>query len=128
MPPSQKLIHLVLSLAKAADLDLLKNGKLVSTAEEQAAAVGLAEMLRGYDYLTSKQFEDISVSKSAAVVEAMRRGLATPAKRREKLLELYDAVREMMGSNRICDMLPRSSEAAVASLRTSLKALDERCV
>lgn len=126
MLPSQKLIHVVLALAKAADLDLLKSGKVLSTAKEQAAAEELADMLRSYDYLSSKQFEDISAVKSEAVVEAMRRGLSTPEKQRQKLMELYDAVRQLMDSDRICDLLPRSSEAVVTSSRIALSALDER--
>jgi len=126
MLPSQKVIQVVLALAKAADLDLLKSGKFLSTAKEQAAAEVLADMLRGYDYLLSKQFEDISALKSEAVVEAMRRSLSTPEKQRQKLMELYDAARQLMDSDRICDLLPRSSEAVVTSSRIALGALDGR--
>jgi hypothetical protein len=86
----------------------------------------LAEVLRGYDYLSSKQFEDISAVKSEAVVEAMRRGLSTPGKQRQKHMELYDAVRQLMDSDRIYDLLPRSSQAVVTSSRVALGALDER--
>jgi hypothetical protein len=126
MLPSRKLIHMVLALAKAADLELLKSGKVLSTAKEQAAAEALADMLRGYDYLSSKQFEDISAVKSEAVIEAMRRDLSTPEKQRQKLMELYDAVRQLMDSDRIYDLLPRSREAVVTASRVALSALDER--
>jgi hypothetical protein len=83
-------------------------------------------MLHGYDYLSSKQFEDISAVKSEAVVEAMRRGLSTPEKQRQKLMELYDAVRQLMDSDWIYDLLPRSSQAVVTSSRIALGTLDER--
>jgi hypothetical protein len=127
MPPSQTLIHLVLALAKTADLDLLEDTKLLSSVQKQAAAAVLTDMLRGYDYLASQQFEAMSANKSAAVVDAMRRRLSAPEKRSEKLTELYDAVRELMNSNRIFDFLPKSSEATVTSLRNALSALDDQC-
>lgn len=126
MLPSQKLIHLVLTLEKAADLDLLEDPKLFRTAEEQIAARALSDMIRGYDYLASTQFEAASAGKSSAVVDAMRRRLSTPAARRDKLLELYEAVREIRNSDQILAMLPKASGAKVASLRSALNFLDGR--
>ena len=120
-PQGQQLVHLVLTLAAAGDLDILPN---VLGTRELALARELGELVENFDYLNSSAFDALTKGKSPAVLNALRRQFSEPVKRRELREAFYEQVRRILQDGQVENYLPKVDSERVAGIRSRLKALD----
>ena len=118
--PAQRIVQLVLTLAKGGDLELLPS--LVS-GDALTVAQDLARLVEDFEYLRSAEFADLAQARSVAYVGALRRKYSEPTQVAEKREAFYAAIRGLLAHSDIERHLPPGSELVVQGLRAKLKAL-----
>jgi hypothetical protein len=116
----QQLVQTVLALAAAGDLDMLSD---VLGGEDLALARELAELVDNFDYANSIAFETLTKGKSAAVLNAQRKRISEPVKRRELRDAFYQQVRSILQDGQVENYLSKEDAGAVSSIRSRLREL-----
>ncbi|WP_036800701.1 hypothetical protein [Photobacterium marinum] len=116
MLTKQKVLHLILSLLKAGEIELLKNGSLLrcescsDVDKEKIKTVGIlmAEIYDSYDYFLSLEFLNSVDGKSEKYREMKVKMESTAPKKQKHKEEFMSSVRELQDSRRIYDLIQPS--------------------
>ncbi len=115
--PGQQLVHLVLTLVKAGDLETLPTlikGQQLELAQE------LGELIKNYNYVHSLAFESMVKGKSIVAADALRRKYSEPSKRVELKRQFYDHMQRFLTVGDVASHFPSSATERVSELRRKL--------
>ncbi|CAN7564043.1 hypothetical protein [Acidovorax sp. LjRoot117] len=125
---SDRVLDLLLSLVHGGDLDLLDNPeylpKLLPTPEQQKAAAKIRLLLDAYVYEQSLEFSEAASGKSAAYRAYLLKQAAQPLRRQENFRRFRDALRDILESDRVFQLLPMEANRHVVELRQQLSMLN----
>ncbi|MGD8914291.1 MAG: hypothetical protein PVJ68_16350 [Candidatus Thiodiazotropha sp.] len=132
MLTKKKVLHLVLALLKGGDIDLLKNGSVLSGEscsdidKEKIQKIGdlIAEIYFSYDYFLSPEFLE-SVDGKSEKYRELKINMESSAPKKQKNKENFIlAVRELQDSERIYDLISPSIHSKVDEVRRLLSELN----
>jgi hypothetical protein len=125
---SDRVLDLLLSLAHGADLDLLDDrkvlAKLLPSPEQQEVATKIRLLLETYVYEQSLEFYEAASGKSAAYRAYLLKQAAQPLRRQENSNRFRDALRDLLESDRIFQLLPKEANPDVVEVRRQLNMLN----
>lgn len=113
MLTKQKVLHLVLALLKGGDIELLKNGSVLSGEscsdedKEKIKKIGIliTEMYSSYDYFASPVFLRTVDGKSEKYRETKISMESSAVKRKKHNDDFMSSIREMQDSRMIYDLI-----------------------
>jgi hypothetical protein len=127
-----KVLHLVLALLKGGDIELLKNGSVLSGEscsdidKEKIKKIGMliAEIYASYDYFESPEFLGSIKGKSEKYRE-MKIGMESSAQKKQKHKDDFmSSIRELQDSRRIYDLVSSSVQSKVDEMVRLLSELN----
>ena len=121
--PNSKLVPLIVSLARGADLDILPS---VVEKKRLPAALRMAELLKSFNYLDSVEFHEIISGKSETVAAGWRRRFSQPMAKAQKCEEFYAAAGRMLEDNSVWRYLPEEGHKEVTVIRTMFAASENQ--
>ncbi|MEO0575471.1 MAG: hypothetical protein AAF004_08405 [Pseudomonadota bacterium] len=124
MLTKQKVLHLVLTLLKGGDMELLRDGSVFkgescgANDKEKIQKIGLriAEFYFSYDYFLSPDFSKTIEGKSEMYRDKKVNIESSALKRQEHNDLFMSAIRELQISNKIYGLLPRSDHEKIKEL------------
>lgn len=126
---SDRVLDLVLSLAHGADLELLDDpeflAKLLPSSEQQKAAVNIRHLLECYVYEQSIEFSEAASGKSASYRTYLLKQSAQPLRRQQNSKRFRDALRDVLESDRVFQLLPNDVYPDIVELRRRLSMLNQ---
>lgn len=117
---SEQLLHLVIALARAGDLDMLPQ---VVSGERLVVAEELASLVKEFSYVNSSKFEALKRGKSQAMVVALTRRYSEPMKRTEMRDEFFRQLSRLPESAEVEGLLPSHVGPRLKAVRSKLEAL-----
>ncbi|KQO16359.1 hypothetical protein ASF11_09235 [Acidovorax sp. Leaf76] len=125
---SDRVLELLLSLDHGADLDLLDDrevlAKLLASPEQQEVAAKIRLLLEAYVYEQSLEFNEAASGKSAVYKAYLTKQAAQPLRRNENSKRFRDALRDLLESDRIFQLLPNEANPDVVEVRRQLNMLN----
>jgi hypothetical protein len=125
---SDRVLELLLSLHHSADLDLLDDravlAKLLPSPEQQEVAAKIRLLLEAYVYERSLEFNESASGKSAVYRAYLIKQAAQPLRRKENSKRFRDALRDLLESDRIFQLLPKEANPDVVEVRRQLNMLN----
>ncbi len=128
MLTKNEILNLIVGLQQANDLELLNGNSPVLTADVcyredipliQAMGTIVDELMTGFDYSHSPQFEEFVAGKSEAYRQARLRQLS-PVRRTEWKAQLADSLTQVLVSEEVLELVPVSHHPKIHELRSLL--------
>lgn len=123
MLTKRKVLQLALALAKAGDSDLLKGNSLFSDQalnaddRERVKEIGriVHDLCQGYSYIHSAAHDLETSTKSASVVNMKIKMESAPARKKERLENLYTSIRNLVDDSMPLRELVREDQQSLVA-------------